>query len=194
MNKKSLLTTIVLSAVFFFFSLPCFANQKASIAQIKEHIVKCALEQGVEPEIALSIAKLESGFCQEKRSKMGAVGVYQLLPSTARRIGFNPYNYKDNIKGGIVYYKQLKRIFKSDAMALAAYNAGPGTVKKYGGIPPYAETKKYVSAVLKHYNDYKSNPDPIVAQYIIDDKEKRQVLAEKEHREMLTLFMLNQAI
>lgn len=195
MTKKSLLTTIViLLATFIFSAVPGFANQKATMAQIKEQIVQCAIEMGVEPEIALSIAKKESGFCQEKRSRMGAVGVYQLLPSTARRIGYNPYHYKDNIRGGIAYYKQLKRMFKSDAVALAAYNAGPGTVKRYGGIPPYAETKKFVNTVLKYYNEYKSNPDPTVAQYLEAGKEKKQVLAEKEHREMLTLFMLNQAI
>lgn len=195
MTKKSLLTTIViLLATFIFSAVPGFANQKATMTQIKEQIVQCAIEMGVEPEIALSIAKKESGFCQEKRSRMGAVGVYQLLPSTARRIGYNPYHYKDNIRGGIAYYKQLKRMFKSDAVALAAYNAGPGTVKRYGGIPPYAETKKFVNTVLKYYNEYKSNPDPTVAQYLEAGKEKKQVLAEKEHREMLTLFMLNQAI
>ncbi len=195
MTKKVLLHTIVIViATFIFSATPSFAYQKASMAQIKEHIVQCATEMGVEPEIALSIAKLESGFCQEKRSRMGAVGVFQILPSTARRVGYNPYHYKDNIRGGIAYYKQLKRIFKSDALALAAYNAGPGTVKRYGGIPPYAETKRYVRVVLQHYNEYKKNPDPTVSKVLAASKENKQVLAEKEHREMLTLFMLNQAI
>lgn len=195
MTKKSLILTIVIiMTAFIFSSVPCFASQKASMAEIKEYIVKCATEMGVEPEIALSIAKQESGFCQEKRSNMGAVGVFQILPSTARRVGYNPYNYKDNIRGGIAYYKQLKRMFKSDAIALAAYNAGPGNVKRYGGIPPYAETKKFVRVVLNHYENYKTNPDPTVEKYLAAVKENKQVLAEKEHREMLTLFMLNQAI
>ncbi len=195
MIKKSINFTLTfLITTFIFSNTPSFANQKASMAEIKEHIVKCATELGVEPEIALSIAKLESGFCQEKRSRMGAVGVFQMLPSTARRVGYNPYHYKDNIRGGITYYKQMKRIFKTDALALAAYNAGPGTVKRYGGIPPYPETRKYVKTVLKHYNDYKTNPDPTVVKYLAASKESKKVLAEKEHREMLTLFMLNQAI
>ena len=91
----------------------------------------------------------------------------------------------------------MKRMFKSDAIALAAYNAGPGTVKRYGGIPPYAETRRYVKTVMKYYNEYKSNPDGTVAPMLAAvkaPKEDQKVLAEKEHREMLTLFMLNQAI
>lgn len=198
MNKKSLLLTVIIVAVTFVFTMmPAMSAQKASMHDIKQYIIKCSTEMGVEPEIALSIAKHESGFCQEKRSYMGAVGVFQILPSTARRVGYNPYQYQSNIKGGIAYYKQMKRMFKSDAIALAAYNAGPGTVKKYGGIPPYAETRRYVKTVMKYYNEYKSNPDGTVAPMLAAvkaPKEDQKVLAEKEHREMLTLFMLNQAI
>ena len=172
----------------------CLSAQKATMAEIKEYIVLCASELGIEPEIALGIAKQESGFCQEKRSYMGAVGVFQMMPSTARRIGFNPYNYKENIRGGISYYKQLKKMFKTDELALAAYNAGPGNVKRYGGVPPFAETRKFVKIVLTHYNNYKTNPDATVEKYLAAVKENKEVLAEKEHREMLTLFMLNQAI
>lgn len=179
-------------------AMPCFASEIASMAQIKEYIVKCAVEMDVEPEIVLGIAKQESGFCQEKRSRMGAVGVFQIMPSTARKRGFNPYHYKDNIRGGIAYYKHLKKMFKTDELALAAYNAGPGNVKKYGGIPPFAETKKFVKIVLGNYNTYKNNPDATVVPYLTAARENReqnkQVLADKEHREMLTLFMLNQAI
>lgn len=199
-GKLTLLKILIVMVVFIFSTIDCYANQNIPMDKIKEQIVKCAAEMGVEPEMALSIAKHESGFCQEKRSKMGAVGVFQLMPSTARRIGYNPYHYKDNIKGGISYYKQMKNMFKSDAVALAAYNAGPGTVKKYGGIPPYAETKKYVNTVMSHYNNYKNSPDSTVVKYLAEYKqnqmspEKRRVLAEKEHREMLTLFMINQAI
>lgn len=91
----------------------------------------------------------------------------------------------------------MKRMFKSDAVALAAYNAGPGNVKKYGGIPPFAETRNFVRNVMKYYDEYKTNPDPTVATMLAAvkaPKEDQKVLAEKEHREMLTLFMLNQAI
>lgn len=176
-------------------STPAFANHhQVSTAQIKEYIVKCAVEMGVEPEIVLAIAKKESGFSQSKRSPMGAVGVFQLMPSTAKRMGYNPYNYRDNIKGGIAYYKKMRSMFKSDSLALAAYNAGPGNVKKYGGMPPFGETKKFVSACMSNYNEYKKNPDQTVSHYLTTYKENKSKLAEQETRDALTLYMTNQAI
>lgn len=198
MIKKLLLTAIMIIATFIFSNLSCQANQNASTDEIKAYIIQCATEMGVEPEIVLGIAKQESGFSQNKRSPMGAVGVFQIMPSTARKIGFNPYHYKDNIRGGIAYYKQLKKMFKTDELALAAYNAGPGNVKRYGGIPPFAETKKFIKIVMGNYNTYKTNPDATVEKLLTASKENKeaskQALAEKEHREIITLFMLNQAI
>ncbi len=196
MTKKSLLTTVViLLATFIFSGSQVIANQKVTESQIVEQIIETAINMGVEPEIALGIAKKESNFCQERRSSAGAVGVFQLMPSTARRIGYNPYQYKENIKGGIAYYKQLKQIFKTDELALAAYNAGPGVVKRCGGIPPYAETKRFVRLVMAYSNEFKTNADSDVAKKVAANKQKREMIAaEKEHREMITLFMLNQAI
>lgn len=196
MTKKSLLTTVViLLATFIFSGSQVIANQKVTESQIVEQIIETAINMGVEPEIALGIAKKESEFCQEKRSSAGAVGVFQLMPSTARRIGYNPYQYKENIKGGIAYYKQLKQIFKTDELALAAYNAGPGIVKRCGGMPPYAETKRFVRLVMAYSNEFKTNADSDVAKKVAANKQKREMIAaEKEHREMITLFMLNQAI
>ncbi len=196
MTKKSLLTTVViLLATFIFSGSQVIANQKVTESQIVEQIIETAINMGVEPEIALGIAKKESEFCQEKRSSAGAVGVFQLMPSTARRIGYNPYQYKENIKGGIAYYKQLKQIFKTDELALAAYNAGPGIVKRCGGMPPYAETKRFVRLVMAYSNEFKTNANSDVAKKVAANKQKREMIAaEKEHREMITLFMLNQAI
>lgn len=196
MTKKSLLTTVViLLATFIFSGSQVIANQKVTESQIVEQIIETAINMGVEPEIALGIAKKESDFCQERRSSAGAVGVFQLMPSTARRIGYNPYQYKENIKGGIAYYKQLKQIFKTDELALAAYNAGPGVVKRCGGMPPYAETKRFVRLVMAYSKEFKTNADSDVAKKVAANKQKREMIAaEKEHREMITLFMLNQAI
>ena len=115
---------------------------------------------GVDPAIALSIARTESGFSHNARSNHGAVGVFQLMPSTAKRMGLNPYSLNDNIKGGIMYYKSMYKMFGSVELALAAYNAGPGNVKRYNAVPPYAETKRFVSKIMKDYNYYKANPDP----------------------------------
>jgi len=134
--------------------------QASDINTIKTSIVKYAHELGVDPAIALSIARTESGFRHEARSSYGAVGVFQLMPSTAKRMGLNPYLLNDNIKGGIMYYKMMYKMFGSMELALAAYNAGPGNVKKYNAIPPFAETKRFVSKIMTDYHNYKKNPDP----------------------------------
>ena len=112
-----------------------------------------------------SIAKAESGYCHEKRSRYGAVGVFQLMPSTAKKLGYNPYHIQENIKAGISYYKMMYKMFGSMELALAAYNAGPGNVKKYNGVPPFVETKKFVSSIIKNYHSLKASPDPVIADY-----------------------------
>lgn len=155
--KKLLLFTIAL--VF----LCCAPVQAANVSQIKAAIVKYSIEMGVDPAITLSIAKSESGFRQEARSPRGAVGVFQLMPSTARRMGLNPYTLEGNVKGGIMYYKSMYKMFGSMELALAAYNAGPGNVKKYRAVPPFRETKRYVSRIMADYNQMKAHPDPIIA-------------------------------
>lgn len=139
----------------------CFVPaQAADINTVKAMIAKQAIELGVEPAIALSIARTESGFNHNARSSHGAVGVFQLMPSTARRMGLNPYSLNDNIKGGILYYKSMYKMFGSVELALAAYNAGPGNVKRYNKtIPPFAETRNFVSKIMKDYNYLKANPD-----------------------------------
>lgn len=137
------------------------ANQQ-SVSNVKESIVKHSLELGIDPALALSIAKSESGFRHEARSRGGAVGVFQLMPSTARRLGVDPYCLSGNIKGGLMYYKRMYSMFGSTELALAAYNAGPGVVKKYRKVPPIGETKKFVSSIMHEYNRQKSNPDPAI--------------------------------
>ncbi len=138
----------------------CTQVQAANVSTVKAAIVKHSIEMGVDPAIALSIAKTESGFRHEARSSHGAVGVFQLMPSTARRMGLNPYSMDDNIKGGIMYYKSMYKMFGSMELALAAYNAGPGNVKKYRAVPPFSETRRFVAKIMTDYRHYKANPDP----------------------------------
>lgn len=137
------------------------ANQH-SVSTVKESIVKQSLELGIDPALALSIAKSESGFRHEARSAHGAVGVFQLMPSTAKRLGVNPYYLSGNIKGGLMYYKNMYNIFGSTELALAAYNAGPKIVKRYNKVPPFRETKRFVSSIMTEYNHQKKNPDPSI--------------------------------
>ena len=172
MIKKIVLTAIVLVSFLT-------TNAQAAISEdvIKETIVKHSMEMGVDPALALSIAKKESGFKHELKSTHGAVGVFQLLPSTAKRMGFNPYYLNENVKAGLTYYKMMYKMFGSTELALAAYNAGPGNVKKYGGtIPPYKETKRFVNVIMNDYRQQKINPDPAIAKY----SKKTAIAPEKE--------------
>ena len=172
MLRKIVLSAIVLTAF-------TVVNVQAAIHEdvVKETIVKHSMEMGVDPALALSIAKKESGFKHEIRSAHGAVGVFQLLPSTAKRMGYNPYYLSENIKAGLTYYKMMYKMFGSTELALAAYNAGPGNVKRYGGqIPPYSETKRFVNVIMQDYKRMQHNPDPAIAKYsqksaIADDKD-----------------------
>ena len=161
MIKKIVLTAIALVSFLT-------ANAQAAISEdvVKESIVKHSVEMGVDPALALSIAKKESGFKHELKSPYGAVGVFQVLPSTAKKIGYNPYYLNENIKAGLTYYKMMYKMFGSTELALAAYNAGPGNVKKYGGtIPPFRETKRFVNIIMQDYQNQKLNPDPAIAKY-----------------------------
>lgn len=157
--KKLLLLAVAL--VMMLFSQANAAN----VDTVKAAIVKYSVEMGVDPAITLSIAKTESGFRHEAKSAHGAVGVFQLLPSTARRMGLNPYSLDDNIKAGIMYYKSMYKMFGSMELAVAAYNAGPANVKKYNAIPPFRETKRFVSQIMSDYYYLKAHTDPAVVAY-----------------------------
>lgn len=160
MIRKAVICTI---AIVFLLCQPVRANQQTnSVTKVKETIVKHSLEIGVDPALALSIAKSESGFKHEKRSAHGAVGVFQLMPSTAKKLGVNPYYLSDNIRGGLMYYKMLYNMFGSTELALAAYNAGPGNVKKYKSVPPFKETQRFVSQIMTEYGNQKHTPDPSI--------------------------------
>lgn len=158
-QRKHILKKLLLIALVF---VSCALQVNASdVNTVKATIVKHSIEMGVDPAIALSIAKTESGFRHEARSAHGAVGVFQLMPSTAKRMGYNAYSLNDNIRGGIMYYKSMYKMFGSMELALAAYNAGPGNVKRYNNkVPPYAETKRFVARIMNDYHNFKANPDP----------------------------------
>ena len=109
------LMTLILGLMVVLFSNQTNAEAASNIPKVtvKEYIVKHSMELGVDPALALSIAKLESNFCHEKKSPYGAVGVFQLMPSTAKKLGFNPWYVNENIKGGLTYYKMMYKMFGS---------------------------------------------------------------------------------
>ena len=114
-----------------------------------EIITSMAETHGVDPMLVRAMIRVESGDQPTARSHKGAMGLMQLMPSTARLYKVrNPYDPKANIAAGVKHLKSLLDRFRTVDLALAAYNAGEGAVKKFNGIPPYRETRDYVSRIL----------------------------------------------
>jgi hypothetical protein len=114
-----------------------------------------SLKHGVDPELVHAVVLAESNYRADARSNVGARGLMQVMPSTAKDFGIrNLYDPQNNLEAGVQYLKFLLVRFPGDLKrAIAAYNAGPGAVAKYKGIPPYRETKQYVNKVLQNFRD-----------------------------------------
>jgi hypothetical protein len=128
-------------------------------------IVSVAARHRIDPNLLRAVIKCESDFNHLAISRAGAQGLMQLMPDTARLVDVdNPFDAGENIEGGAKYLKYLLSSFDTVRLALAAYNAGEGAVRRAGGIPPYRETRNYVAAVLSQYERYSSlgaDSDPI---------------------------------
>ena len=138
------------------------------VNHVKATIVKQSVEMGIDPALALSIAKAESQFNHGSKSSCGAVGVFQLMPSTARKMGFNPYCLHDNIKAGLTYYKMLYKMLGSTELALAAYHTGPAYVLKHKQPAPCS--KAYISRIMSEYYHLKAHTDPAIKAHNANQK------------------------
>jgi soluble lytic murein transglycosylase len=118
-------------------------------------VERVGLQVGVPPALVKAVIHAESAFNPRAVSHKGAMGLMQLMPATARSLGVaEPFTAEQNVEGGTRYLRELRERFGSWTMALAAYNAGPDAVVKFGGVPPYRETQKYVRRVLTYYRQY----------------------------------------
>lgn len=128
-------------------------TQTSSKSQILNVVSQISKKYDVDEKLVQAVIKQESGFNPKAKSKSGAIGLMQLMPATAKNLGVkDPYNTVQNVEGGVKYLKSMLNKYNGNViLALAAYNAGPGAVDKYSGVPPYKETQNYVKNILSNY-------------------------------------------
>jgi soluble lytic murein transglycosylase-like protein len=128
-------------------------------SQYDAPIAQAAVRNGVDPAVLHGLIQQESGFDPTSTSSAGALGLTQLMPGTASSLGVtDPLDPAQSIEGGARYLGEMLRQFGGNAEdALAAYNAGPGAVQRYGGVPPYSETQQYVTKVLGYAAEYRQS-------------------------------------
>ncbi len=128
---------------------------KAAVRSPQELVEQAAKKHGLPPEFVHLVARAESAYRQDAISPKGAVGIMQLMPATAASLNVDPYDPEQNVEAGTRLLRELLLQYQDfpDQLrrALAAYNAGPGAVQKYNGVPPYRETQAYVNKIVEAY-------------------------------------------
>lgn len=146
-------------------SFAAYLRRAGAVAQpndpeIAQAIAESAKRCDLDPQLLRCVVDAESGFNRHAVSPKGAQGLMQLMPSTAAALGVgDPFDVRQNIAGGAGYLRQQLDRFGRLDLALAAYNAGPAAVARYGDVPPFAETQSYVSRILAAYDATRAAPD-----------------------------------
>lgn len=136
------------------YTLSSFAPPQGDARRWDRLILTAAREQELPPALVKAVIAAESSFDPRAVSPKGAAGLMQLMPATADMLGVDPLRADENVNGGVRYLRSLVERFGDVTHALAAYNAGPDNVERYGGIPPFPETRQYVRRVLAYYRLY----------------------------------------
>ncbi|WP_419538799.1 lytic transglycosylase domain-containing protein [Paracoccus shandongensis] len=125
-------------------NIPAYRGKRSDFIPLAR---QAARQHGIPEDLFLRLVQQESGWNPRARSHKGATGLAQLMPGTAAKLGVNPHDPAQNLQGGARYLRMMYNQFGNWHLALAAYNAGPGAVQKYKGIPPYRETRNYVRII-----------------------------------------------
>ena len=135
--------------------IPSYETTRYSFRDFEAKIYYYSKRHNIDPALVRAVVETESNFNPTARSKKGAIGLMQLMPETARELKVDPWDPAENLDGGIRYLKKLREQYDTNLkLALAAYNAGWRNVEKYQGVPPFPETRNYVSRVIKRYRQY----------------------------------------
>jgi soluble lytic murein transglycosylase-like protein len=134
-------------------SAPVAGTVTSSATGVRELVRQVSLEHGLDPKLVDAVVRVESGYDAGAISRKGAMGLMQLMPETANRLGVaDPFDPEQNVRGGVREFARLVDVYQGNLQfALAAYNAGEGAVARYRGVPPYNETRNYVSQILTIY-------------------------------------------